>query len=226
MVKVFYSLIMKNNALKLFGREIIRESAGFAKLCRVGKRWEGKAILVVLDACLDSTGLNYFTVVVPKVNYFREKYVKTGIVSKCSDFKKLKEKELLSMFKNKRVWDTMKSICMFITEKNNGENEIKTLKKWAENADPFNFKKDELGRIKGIGINTFQYLRIQSGIDTIMPDKIIMKWISNNFKGVKTPYECIIEGAKISKALGISETELCWAIWIKESGELNRIKVE
>jgi hypothetical protein len=217
---------MKNNALKLFGSEIIKESAGFAKLCRMGRRWEGKAILIVLDACLDSTGLNYFTVVVPKVNYFREKYVKTGIISKCNDFKKLDEKELFSMFKNKRVWNTMKSICKFITERSKENEEIKTLKEWAENADPFNFKKDELGRINGIGINTFQYLRIQSGIDAIMPDKIIMKWISSNFKTVKTPYECISEGDKISKTLGLSKTELCWAIWIKESGELNRIKLE
>ena len=103
---------------------------------------------------------------------------------------------------------------------------IITLKEWAENADPFNFKKDELGRINGVGTNTFQYLRIQSGIDAIMPDKIIMKWISSNFKTVKTPYECISEGDKISKTLGLSKTELCWAIWIKESGELNRIKLE
>ncbi|MCW1295583.1 MAG: hypothetical protein QXD02_01410 [Candidatus Parvarchaeum sp.] len=217
---------MKNNALKLFGSEIINESAGFARLCRTGRRWGGKAILIVLDACLDSTGLNYFTVVVPKVNYFREKYVNSGRISKCEDFKDISEKELLSMFKNERVWKAMKKICSFISERDSGGNEIKTLKDWAENADPFDFKNDKLGRIKGVGISTFQYLRIQSGIDTIMPDKIIMNWISKNFKKVKTPYECILEGSRISKILKISQTELCWAIWIKESGELNRIKVE
>ena len=217
---------MKNNALKLFGSEIIEEAAGFARLCKTGRRWEGKAILIVLDACLDSTGLNYFTVVVPKVNYFREKYVNSGMITKCSDFKKISQRELLSMFKNKRVWYVMKRMCGFIAETDNSVDEMKTLKNWARNADPFNFKKDKLGRIKGVGINTFQYLRIQSGIDTIMPDKIIMRWISRNFKTVKTPYECILEGNKISESLGISKTELCWAIWIKESGELNRIKVE
>lgn len=217
---------MKNNALKLFGSEIIKEAKGFASLCRTGRRWEGKAILVVLDACLDSTGLNYFTVVVPKVNYFREKYVKTGIVSKCRDFKKMNENELLSIFRNKRVWSAMKEICEFIAERSQSEGEMMAIKKWAENADPFNFKKDEIGSIKGVGINTFQYLRIQSGVDAIMPDKIIMKWISSNFRTVKTPYECISEGERISKALGISKIELCWAVWIKESGELKRIKVE
>ncbi len=217
---------MKNNALKLFGSEIIKEAEGFAKLCRTGRRWGGKAVLIILDACLDSTGLNYFTVVVPKVNYFREKYVDSGVVSKCDDFKKISEKELLSMFKNERVWKAMKEICGFIAERNISGDEIKTLKDWAENADPFKFKNDEVGRINGVGISTFQYLRIQSGVDTIMPDKIIMKWISKNFKEVKTPYECILEGNRISKILNISQIELCWAIWIKESGELNRIKVE
>jgi len=217
---------MKNNALKLFGNEIIKEAAGFSSLCRTGRRWGGKAILIILDACLDSTGLNYFTVVVPKVNYFRERYINSGKISKCSDFNKIDRKELLSMFKNKRVWETMEKICKFIAEKSNGKDEMKTLKNWAKNADPFSFKKDEIGSIKGVGINTFQYLRIQSGVDAIMPDKVIINWISKNFKKVKTPYECIAEGEKISKILKIRKTEFCWAVWIKESNELNRIKVE
>jgi hypothetical protein len=217
---------MKNNALKLFGSEIIKESARFDRLCKTGKRWGGKAILIVLDACLDSTGLNYFTVVVPKVKYFREKYVKTGIAPKCSDFGKIKNKELLFMFKNKRVWEAMKKICRIVSERNDEENEIKSLKKWAKNADPFNFKKDEIGRIRGVGINTFQYLRIQSGVDTIMPDKVIMNWINRNFKPIKTPYDCILEGERLSNIYNVSQTQLCWAIWIKESNELNRIKVE
>jgi hypothetical protein len=217
---------MKNNALKLFGSEISNESAGFARLCRSGKRWGGKAILIVLDSCLDSTGLNYFTVIVPKVNYFREKYVDSGIASKCADFNNIKHEELLSLFGNKRVWAVMKEICSFVSEKSEGGNEMKVLKGWAENADPFNFRKDRIGRIKGIGISTFQYLRIQSGIDTIMPDKVIMNWMNDNFGKVKTKYECISKGKEISQTYGISQTELCWSIWIKESSELNRIKVE
>jgi len=30
-----------------------------------------------------------------------------------------------------------------------------------------------IGRIKGVGLVTFQYLRMMGGIDTVMPDKIV-----------------------------------------------------
>ncbi|EEZ93182.1 MAG: hypothetical protein BJBARM4_0104 [Candidatus Parvarchaeum acidiphilum ARMAN-4] len=217
---------MKDNELKLFGSEIKTEAERFAKLCKKGKRWGGNAVLIILDSCLDSTGLNYFTVVLPKVNYFREKYIKSGKVLNCSDFSKINKNELLTLFKNKRVWAAMKEICKVISKKDPKKSEIEALKEWAKNADPFKFKEDEIGRIKGVGLSTFQYLRIQSGVDTIMPDKVIMNWITRNFKPLKNPYECISEGMKISKRYGISQTELCWSIWIKESGELNRIKIE
>ena len=217
---------MKENELKLFESRIKEEAKKFAKLCKTGKRWDGNAVLIILDSCLDSTGLNYFTVVLPKVNYFREKYVKNKRITKCSDFSRIKENELISLFKNKRVWEAMKAICKVISKKDCKKGDMEALKEWAKKADPFKFKEDEIGRIKGVGISTFQYLRIQSGIDTIMPDKVIMRWITNNFKAIKTPYDCISEGQKISKRYGISQTELCWSIWIKESGELNRIKIE
>ena len=216
---------MKKNALKLFGNEVLEEAEGFAGLCREGRRWGGNALLIVLDACLDSTGLNYFTVVVPRVKKFRELYIENGEIVKCSDFGKIKRRELMDFFGNERVWNVMDKICGFISA-NSGRKEIKTLKAWAEKANPLRFKGDEIGGVKGVGINTFQYLRIQSGVDTVMPDKVILRWINRNFGGAKTPYEGITEGKRIADKLGVSQTALCWAIWIKESGELNRISVE
>ncbi len=217
---------MKKNALKLFGKEVVEEAEGFARLCSEGRRWGGNALLIILDACMDSTGLNYFTVVVPRVKKFREIYTKNRKIVKCSDFGKIKRKELMDFFGNERVWNVMNEICRFVSANSSGKNEIKTLKDWAEKADPLRFKEDEIGGIKGVGINTFQYLRIQSGVDTVMPDKIILRWINRNFWGVKTPHDGIAKGREIADRLGISQTALCWAIWIKESGELNRISVE
>jgi hypothetical protein len=216
---------MKYNALKLFGKDILEQANGFSRLCTEGKRWHGSTLLITLDACLDSTGLNYFSVVVPKVIEFDRKYVKTGLIKRCSDFHLIENKKLLEMFKNERVWNAMSQICNFLSSEKNNQ-EFKRLREWAVKADPHNLKKDSIGRIKGVGISTFQYLRIQCGIDTIMPDKVIAKWISSNFVVVKTPYECIEKGMKISHLLGITGIELCWAIWIKESGELDKIAIE
>ena len=38
--------------------------------CFSGKRWGGNAVLIVVDAALDSIGLNYFQIVVPRVRRF------------------------------------------------------------------------------------------------------------------------------------------------------------
>jgi len=39
------------------------------------------------------------------------------------------------------------------------------------NAKLENWREDPIGRIKGVGLITFQYLRMMGGIDTVMPDK-------------------------------------------------------
>lgn len=137
----------------------------------------------------------------------------------------IKMTELLKIFNNPRIWGAMHDVCSFLASENN-EIEFKKLMHWAENADPYKIKEDYIGRIKGVGINTFQYLRIQSGIDTIMPDKVITKWIGKIDGKVNNPYECIEKGMKIAEYMGITGMELCWAIWIKESGELNHIEIE
>ncbi len=216
---------MKYNALKLFGKEILAEAGEFSSLCAKGKRWNGKPILIVLDSCLDSSGLNYFTVVMPKVIKFEEKYVETGIAERCRDFSKIKRSELIYLFRNRRVWNAMSRICSFLSSMTE-KQEFNKLREWAKNADPSKIQKDPIGSIKGIGISTFQYLRMQSGMDVIMPDKVIKKWIIKNFRYVKNSEECIEYGKYIADKMNISRTQFCWAIWIKESNELNKIKVK
>ncbi len=218
---------MNNKALKLFGKQTLEEAGKFERLCHSKKRWYGNTVLVVLDACLDSTGLNYFTVVVPKVKKFYAEYILPGRIKTCKDFLDINKKELIRTFKNERVWNAMKEICKFIAESKHNKNEMKVLNEWAKDADPYKMDDDKIGSIKGIGLSTFQYLKIQGGVDSIMPDKIIIRWIKRNFsKNIKTRLECISIGEKIAEKLNLSRTELCWAIWIKESGELNKINVE
>jgi len=97
-------------------------------------------------------------------------------------------------------------------------NDFNALKFWAERANYENWENDEIGMIKGIGINTFQYLRMQVGIDTTMPDKIIKRSIEKVFRiKVKDEIDLIKKTEEIANKIGISQIELCWAIWIKES---------
>ena len=43
--------------------ELAREGE---RRCLEGRRWGGNAVLIVVDAALDSIGLNYFQIVVPR----------------------------------------------------------------------------------------------------------------------------------------------------------------
>lgn len=46
--------------------------------CLRTERWSGSVILMVVDAAFTSIGLNYFTAVVPKVEEFNKRFVKSG----------------------------------------------------------------------------------------------------------------------------------------------------
>lgn len=208
----------------LFKPEEIYEAKAFAKLCYDGKRWLGNALLIIMDACFDSIGLNYFTVVFNKTKTFYEKYVKTGVIKNCKDFlNKNGETKAKELIHNTRAIKCLTEICKILAKQ---QNEFNWLRNWAEKADINSYKEDILGRINGVGINTFQYLRMQVGVDTIMPDKIIIKWLNERAKlNVKNEKEAIRKGHEFATSIGLKDTELCWAIWIAESKELGKIEI-
>ncbi|MEM3679806.1 MAG: hypothetical protein QXU47_08205, partial [Candidatus Bathyarchaeia archaeon] len=52
------------------------------------------------------------------------------------------------------------------------------LRTWARNAKLENWREDPIGKLKGVGLITFQYLRMMGGIDTVMPDKMVKSVIN------------------------------------------------
>ncbi|MCW1296823.1 MAG: hypothetical protein OH319_04030 [Candidatus Parvarchaeota archaeon] len=207
--------------------DVIEEAKYYANLCFSGKRWYGNALLIIIDACLDSIGLNYFKIVVPRVEKFYEDYVRTRKISTLEDFVKLnaKDERLRKLIKNERVWNACLEICKRILriKKEQNLSDFGALKYWAKKANYENWEEDEIGKIKGVGLITFQYLRMQVGVDTSMPDKIIKRSIERLFK-IKSDNEIdlIKKIEVIANKIGISQIELCWAIWIKESDKGNK----
>ncbi|RLG33901.1 hypothetical protein DRN98_03300, partial [Methanosarcinales archaeon] len=55
--------------------------------CLNASRWGGEPVLMVVDAALDSIGLSYFNIVVPRVKRFHETFVKTGSIRSFDDLK-------------------------------------------------------------------------------------------------------------------------------------------
>ncbi|MEM3694039.1 MAG: hypothetical protein QXI39_08495 [Candidatus Bathyarchaeia archaeon] len=135
------------------------------------ERWRGSVVLMVVDAAFTSIGLNYFTAVVPKVEEFSKNFVENGRLRNLKDLAKINIDELRKVWRNKRSWVIAKNIASYLSTPN--EDDKSALRTWARNASLERWKKDPIGRIKEVGLITFQYLRMMGGVDTVMPDKIV-----------------------------------------------------
>lgn len=193
------------------------------KRCLEGKRWGGNALLIVIDTALDSIGLNYFQIVVPRVRRFSANYVQTGEIRTFKDFLKLKgeSQKLREIMNNERVWKTAMEVCRVLEEirqENKLKSDLSALRFWAKRADYKNWRADPIGRISGVGLVSFQYLRMQAGIETAVPDRIIKRVVKQDF-GIesKDDFDFIEKMRRLSKLSGYSEILICWAIWLKTS---------
>jgi hypothetical protein len=144
--------------------------------CLRTERWGGSVVLMVVDAAFTSIGLNYFTAVVPKVEEFNKKFVESGRVRRLKDLANKDIEELRSVWKNRRSWIIAREIASYLSTVSDDDREA--LRIWARNAKLENWKEDPIGRIKGVGLITFQYLRMMGGVDTVMPDKIVKRVVN------------------------------------------------
>jgi len=194
------------------------------KRCFEGKRWKDHAILIIVDAALDSIGLNYFQIVVPRVRLFYQRYVRTGQIATLEALSKLtaEDPRIRRIMNNRRCWEAAINICkelVKVKEENHLGSDFAALRFWAEGASHERWKEDLIGKIPGVGLITFQYLRMQAGVDTTMPDKIVKREMERNF-GIKAQsnLEFVEKVEEFSRETGYSQTILCWwAIWLKKS---------
>jgi hypothetical protein len=98
----------------------------YADRCFSGKRWGGNPLVIAVDAALTSTGLKYFTVIVPRVEKFQRKF---GHLS-FKEFSKFSptDSRLLELFNNPRAWNVAIQISRVFKDFNE-------MKGWAQKAD-------------------------------------------------------------------------------------------
>ena len=196
--------------------------------CLKTERWNGSVVLMVVDAAFTSIGLNYFTTVVPKVEKFNKKFVENGKIRNLKELAKTDIDELREVWKNKRSWIIAKEIASYLSTLN--EDDKTALRTWAKNSSLENWREDPIGKIKGVGLITFQYLRMMGGIDTVMPDKIVKKVINEilvkaGLKSINNDIEFIKKVEEIAKVCGYKPIEVCWMTWLIQSeGKTMRIK--
>lgn len=203
----------------------------YCQRCLKTERWYGNIILMVVDAAFTSVGLNYFQTVVPKVEKFRREFVETGKVRIIDDLLKINDNDLEKIWRNRRSWKMAKSIVSYFSEikKKQKLNDREALIYWAKNSNVENWKDNPIGKINGVGINTFQYLRMMGGVDTVMPDKIVKRIIGDILAkaGMKTPstdIEFIKMVGEISRDSGYRAIELCWMTWLQSENDTSKIE--
>ena len=131
---------------------------------------------MVVDAAFTSIGLNYFTSVVPKVEEFSRKFVESGRIKNLKELAAADINELREVWKNRRSWAMAKGIASHLSTLS--EDDKLALRTWATNARLENWWEDPIGKIKGVGLVTFQYLRMMGCVDTVMPDKIVKRIVN------------------------------------------------
>jgi len=204
----------------------------YCRRCLQSERWDGNVILMIVDASFDSIGLNYFHSVVPKVEYFRQQFIETNQIITLEDLENTEYFKLQQIWKNRRSWHMAKSIASYLgyLKKDKNLNDKEAFLCWARSSQLENWHLDPIGQINGVGLTSYQYLRMMGGIDTVMPDKIVKRVISNilseaNIKLPKSDLEFIYLMDDLARETGYRPIELCWMTWLIQS-ESNLARME
>lgn len=202
----------------------VPEVREYCERCLSTERWDSNIVLMIVDAAFTSIGLNYFKIVVPHVEKFRKVFVETGKIKTLEDLLAIRNNDLKQVWQNKRSWQMVKSIVSYLIEikKEEGLGDEEAFIYWASHSKTEDWEKDPIGQINGVGINTFQYLRMMGGVDTVMPDKVVKKVIGEILgkAGMEMPvndlnFIRLVE--KIAKDTGYKPIELCWMTWLIQS---------
>lgn len=189
------------------------------------ERWNGSVVLMVVDAAFTSIGLNYFTAVIPKIIEFNKKLVESGSIKNIKELSEANIDDLKRIWKNSRSWMIARNIASYLSTI--GDDKA-ALRAWASNSCLEKWMTDPVGKMKGVGIFTFQYLRMMGGVDTVMPDKIVKRVVNeilekSGFKPVHEALEFVKKTEEMALTCGYRPIELCWMTWIiQPEGRLMR----
>ena len=201
--------------------------------CLETRRWGGSVVLMVVDAAFTSIGLNYFTAVVPSVVRFAEELAAKGKIRTLADLSTIQLAQVQCIWKNRRSWQTAKRVAACLNELAvaEGLDDRGALRYWAASSCPERWPEDPIGKISGVGITTFQYLRMMGGMDTAMPDKIVRRVVrqildeSAVYMPVQKDLELIDTIEYIARLSNYRPIEICWMTWmIQPEGKLIRMQ--
>jgi hypothetical protein len=150
------------------------------------ERSKTRPAISIIDVVL-AANRNYNKVVAPNI-----KRIEESDLNSIEDLKRLidsKSKEEFFKYwghKDNKKFEVLLSILSSFDEITklyyNSISEFEFLNKWALNADIKNYKLDPIGKIKNVGLATFQHLRMIFGAHTIKPDQRVKEVLEFEFE--------------------------------------------
>jgi hypothetical protein len=183
---------------------------------------------MVVDAAFMSIGVNYFTLVVPAVAAYEAEMTRGSAPASLAELARLQYDSVSHIWKNRRSWSVARGVAACLAD--SATDDRSALRSWAAGAIAAEWKMDPVGALPGVGINTFQYLRMMGGVDTSMPDKIVRRVIDEvlHEAGVPLRTESDLELVDtidvMARETGHRAIDLCWMTWMVQSeGKLVRM---
>lgn len=175
-------LKVSSHLYKRFPGKLIGEASEVFsyEYCKEAQERPGLVLLAVIMAA----HRNYTKQVEPQIDRirkttfssFEDLLQKTKTFDEFAVFCGMKDSEKYSIIAElQNVINTMKL-------NSNINNDFEVMQKWAVNTSYVNFKKDIIGRIRGIGIATFQHLRMNFGANTVKPDQRVKEVLNKEFQ--------------------------------------------
>jgi hypothetical protein len=152
-------------------------------------RWTGDdPLLMLADAAGTTTGLSYLSKVKPRVEAFQEQFLNTERISSFGELATLNQhnSKLTEIFEAQRIRRVLITGAD-VFHSRDGKSDLDRLQQWAEDADPTTFSEDPFGQITGVGLRTFQYLRMIAGVDTVKPDIQVRRFIESLAEATDNP---------------------------------------
>ncbi|WP_435180480.1 hypothetical protein [Halorussus sp. AFM4] len=185
-------------------------------------RWTGDdPLLLLADAAGTTTGQNYFNHVMPAVERFHEEFLESGRIDSLESLSRLDhdDEDLVEIFEAKRKRRVLIDGAGVIADVS-GSDDLDRLQQWARDADPYNYTTDPFGSINGVGLRTFQYLRMNAGIDTVKPDIQVRRFVEAIADVIESPHldassdQAVLESCEwISAETGYRLIELDQIAW-------------
>ena len=193
--------------------------------CLATQRWGGSVALMLVDAAFMSIGLNYFAAVVPAVAAYEQAMKRGEVPADLGQMADLSLDDVTPLWKNRRSWEVARGVAQALRETRgaSAKNDRQVLREWAASTPLEEWRTAPVGTVRGVGISTYQYLRMMGGVDTSMPDKIVRRVVIHILAeaGVDLPtrgdLELIETIDRIGRVSGQRPIELTWMTWMVQS---------